>query len=123
MIAIFDRQDDRLPVAALLLAVVQNSLLTLDEPIALTRFGGKGEAVWEIESRLDASESVFASIRELQRIVSTPGQVIDELRCGNDNACIGVSDSTFMFFQSIDKNIEATIGSMFRQVTVLPDRS
>jgi len=122
MIAIFDRKAKRLPIETLLRIVVKKSLLEVDEPVVLTRLGGVGEVIWGLESRLDAGESVITSIGELQCIVSTPGQIIDELRCGNQRICIGVSDATFMFVQSVDKNIEKEIASQFRQATVIADQ-
>ncbi len=124
MITIHDRQTatNRLPVVDLLLAVVRHANVRPDDRVALTRMGGAGECVWQLESKLDAGEIVSTSVAELLTIASKSSQIIDELRCTNEKITFGLFDATFLFVQAVDKDIENEIAAEFRSVTSLADQ-
>lgn len=124
MIAIFDRNtdDNRLLVTKFLSVVLRHTNLCPDDRIELTRFGGVGERVWQLEANLDAGLTMTTSIAELAQIASESGQSIDELRCSSGNILLGLLDATFLFFQSVDKRIENKIASEFARVTPIADQ-
>lgn len=127
MIAIYDKETDpnKFVVAELLRAIVKHAGVAPDDQFRLTRWGGIGERVWnlesQLESRLNAGESVTVSIEELLPIASDSGEYIDEMHCINDNIQFGLSDASFLFFQAADKAVESKIAAEFRQVTYHAD--
>ena len=123
MIAIKDRNTETgvLPLAELLVAVLRHTEISPNTVIQLIRFGGAGGRVWYYESKLDAGETTALPMVELSAIVSDSTQCVDEMHCLGQGCQFGLSDATFLLFQSLDKSIEGEVSAEFHHVTTIAD--
>ena len=88
----------------------------LDTVFRIVLFGGAGPRIWEVESQLNEREKVFLSLGDLLAVCTGDDNVCDELCCARDGTFFGLSDATFLFIQSRDKNLEDFVCSCFQKV-------
>lgn len=124
MITISDRSNttNGLPVGQFLDILLECSNICSDEIVDVVRIGGVGKQIWERESKIDQGDRVKVSIAQLKQIVSDPSESLEDLLCVADSVTFGLSDSSFLFVQSTDKNLEDQIARRFQNVTLLSDR-
>ena len=105
-----------------LLEVIQGIFGFQDhETVRITRVGGRGSAVLAYESVFDEGRQLLLSISDLKACASDDGQVLDLLHCIHDKVCFGISDSSFVFVQAKDKELEAMVAQHFTHVKEVSD--
>ena len=123
MKAIFDRIPDsfQFPLTELLLAVCSAVPFLEVKPVVVKRLGGVGEAVWGYEQKLDQGLKLELEWKVIEAISLCSDAVVDELLCSSGPVYFGISDASFMFVQSTDKDLETRISSNFGDVREAPD--
>ncbi|WP_437201052.1 hypothetical protein [Planctomicrobium sp. SH664] len=123
MIAIYDRLEgtNTFSLKDFLSSILRHTTLSRSDRIQLIRMGGVGNWIWELESKLDTGEDVDITIDNLLLIASNPDESIEELLCNAGELQFGISDASFLFFQSAEKRIEKKVAADFKQAVFLQD--
>jgi hypothetical protein len=119
MIIIRDRISEfRFPLEKFLDRIMQAFDLPPAELVRLTRFGGNGSRLCELEAELEsaigAGQQFTVSLELLRSIFADPLENCDELRCLHDRVIFGLSDASFLFVEATDKRAEQSVAAAFR---------
>jgi len=123
MKAIFDRLPSvkKFPLSDLLQAiqtVIQNPQV---QPVWICRLGGVGRGIWAYESQLDEGNDVVVTFSDVQKLAESSEDCLDELWGKMGRIHFGIRDSSFLFVQCEDKDVEQKIVSGFEAVQEIPD--
>ena len=124
MKAIFDRESNGkiFPLGNLLHLILASNIVTIEDTFRLLRIGGIGDEVWRYESEVDEGHEICLRLRDIISLAQNPNVILNELYCSNQSLDFGISDSSFMFIQAIDKQAEQLVAKDFNNVRDLPDR-
>ncbi len=77
--------------------------------------------VWAYESQLDEGCDLIVPFADVQKLAESTEDCVDELWCLVGKTQFGISDSSFLFVQCDDKEIEQGIVRRFESVRDIPD--
>ena len=123
MRAIFDRVPSakKFPLSELLSAVRGVLQIPQVQPVTIRMLGGVGRMIWSYESRLDEGKDVIVPFADIERLAESGEDCVDELWGTVGTTHFGISNSSFLFVQSDDKEIERAIAGHFETIREIPD--
>jgi hypothetical protein len=121
--AIFDRipSAKKFPLPELLSAVQGVLKNPQEQAVTIRRLGGVGRMIWSYESQLDEGRDVIVPFADIQKLAESAEDRVDELWIIVGTTHFGISDSSFLFVQCEDKEIERAIAGHFESVRDIPD--
>jgi hypothetical protein len=124
MLVIFDRDknSNRITLLPLLDEIAKIFKIDNNEEIRILRIDGVGPELKQCESLLDGGNILVLSMSRIRAIATSQNEIIHSISCSSRCVSFGISDSSFMFVQGIDKTAESAVAKAFSNIKQIHDR-